>query len=169
MRTTRAISLAALAFLGGCGGCDSCIAKPEDMTLTEPPAPSVAPQVVPRVTADDNDGGIDIDAAVQKAIDAGVTVPFASALPRPKAPMPIGAYQACGVYDGPLCEKTCLKGACRQECDGVECKLSCGGGYCSQLCGANAKCTMTCEGGHCTQACTSPDGCTKECPGGSCT
>ena len=35
--------------------------------------------------------------------------------------MAVGAFQSCGRYDGPLCEKPCPKGNCRQECDGVEC------------------------------------------------
>ena len=100
----------------------------------------------------------------------GVVPMSASQLPRPKAPpkMPLGAFQTCGVYDGPICEMVCKGGNCRQECDGVECVFKCPDGYCSQLCGAEARCKMTCGGGHCVQACAKSEGCTKECTGGDC-
>jgi hypothetical protein len=88
--------------------------------------------------------------------------------PRPKAPMPMGAFQSCGTYDGPLCVKDCKNGACRQECDGVKCELNCADGYCSQLCGLSGDCKLTCKGGHCIQVCARQESCVKECAGGDC-
>jgi hypothetical protein len=169
MRVMRALFLSALGMVTGCGGCDSCFGKaqPGDFDAAAPTTSTVTPATADAAT------GPRVEAA-DAASDAPTTeppsaaVPRASGLPRPKAPMPTGAYQACGVYDGPLCEKTCKKGACRQECEGVECLLTCEGGYCSQLCQGNAKCRMTCVGGHCIQSCTKPEGCIKECAGGSC-
>jgi hypothetical protein len=157
------------ALFAGCNGCDSCFSKaqPGDVVPTATTEPAV-PQTVavdsgPAERPSSTDAGKS-DAA-QAPVEPALTL---SAVPRPKAPMPIGAYQSCGVYDGPLCEKSCPKGNCRQECDGVECQLNCEGGYCSQVCGAEGKCKLTCKGGHCIQACTRKDACIKECAGGSC-
>lgn len=170
MRLTRVLLLSALAMVSGCGGCDSCFgtAQPGDYdgaapvaTTARPLAGDAAPKPVPEAT----DAG---DAAPAPATATTEPVPRASSVPRPKAPMPLGEFQVCGVYDGPRCEKKCPKGACRQECDGVECELSCAAGYCSQLCGASGKCALSCAGGHCVQVCANPEGCVKTCTGGSC-
>jgi hypothetical protein len=163
--------LSPLAMVAGCGGCDSCFGtkQPGDeapstiTTATSTPRAVVAPEAGD-ATEGERDAGN--DAGPEAA--ATEPTPRASGVPRPKAPMPLGAFEVCGVYDGPRCEKSCLKGACRQECDGVECELTCNGGYCSQLCGATGKCVMSCNGGHCVQVCTNPEGCTKSCTGGSC-
>ena len=167
----RALFLSALGLVTGCGGCDSCFGKaaPGDYdatTSTTSQPRAVDPEGTDAATAhrDEPDGASDAGA---NPVDT-TAVPRPSALPRPKSPMPTGAFQACGVYDGPLCQKDCPKGACRQECEGVECLLTCDKGYCSQLCQINAKCRMTCKGGHCVQACTKAEGCVKECEGGSC-
>jgi hypothetical protein len=168
MRFLRTAFFSALALVSGCGSCDSCLIP----HVAEEPAAPVVTSVRPTAQADaapdarEEDAGRDAaPAATAEPVllrDAGVP------LLRPKAPMPVGAYQVCGAYDGPLCEKGCPKGACRQECDGVECLLTCDKGYCSQLCGATGTCTMTCAGGHCIQACTKAADCIKECSGGSC-
>jgi hypothetical protein len=176
MRSTRilrfsAVSALVLAFGGaGCGGCESCFGKasPEDdaalPTSTARPAPTVADAApeAESTTKEPKEAGLDA------APDASEPYLRTASLPRPKAPMPTGAFQSCGRYDGPLCEKKCPNGNCRQECDGVECLLTCEKGYCSQMCGASATCKMTCQGGHCVQSCTKPEGCIKECTGGSC-
>ncbi|HVJ92398.1 MAG TPA: hypothetical protein VM580_21505 [Labilithrix sp.] len=173
MRWLKPILFANLGLFAGCNGCDSCFSKPlpEDVVPTATaPAPSVAP-VAPRTTdaalpverGEDAGGKSDGAAAREEPVVA------LSAVPRPSnAPMPMGAFQACGVYDGPICHKSCPKGNCRQECDGVECTLACEGGYCSQVCGSQGKCLMTCPGGHCVQVCTKIDGCIRECAGGDC-
>ncbi len=151
----------------GCGGCDSCFgtAQPGD------DAAAISTATSRPLTIDATpDATEERDAGNEAASDAAPSepVPRPSSVPRPKAPMPLGEFQVCGVYDGPRCEKKCLKGACRQECDGVDCELACSGGYCSQLCAGSGKCKMTCNGGHCVQVCTNPDGCDKQCAGGSC-
>lgn len=169
MRLTRVLFLSALAMVSGCGGCDSCFgtAQPGDYDATVPLPTTARPLAAA-------DAGPSMPSATDAGSDAGPAeattepVPRPSSVPRPKAPMPLGEFQVCGVYDGPRCEKKCDKGACRQECDGVECELSCKAGYCSQLCGASGKCAMSCAGGHCVQVCTKPEGCIKTCTGGSC-
>jgi len=167
MAWLKKLGLSTLLMVTGCGGCDSCFGNGATVDASSP-TPTASVSVAPKTA----DAGPAEDAATESdagPVDSGkIAIPVMSALPRPKAPMPMGAFQTCGVYDGPLCEKTCLKGACRQECDGIACELSCQGGYCSQLCGATGKCKLSCAGGHCTQACTSPDGCTKTCTGGDC-
>jgi len=168
MSIMRTAFFFALALVSGCGGCDSCIGKPgaEDAA---PESTATAPPVVVAKPDAASDAG-----SVKDAAEASAPMPVTllrdadAPLLRPKAPMPLGAFQSCGVYDGPVCEKKCDKGACRQECDGVECVLTCAGGYCSQLCGIDGKCRMTCTGGHCVQACTKGEDCKKECSGGDC-
>lgn len=170
MRIMKAVSVLALALVSGCGGCESCIGKPG----AEDAGPEPVATTTTTATAKP-DAAVDAGPPRDAAAEAG-PAPTAvnllrdadAPLLRPKAPMPLGAFQSCGVYDGPVCEKKCDKGACRQECDGVECVLTCAGGYCSQLCQIDGKCRMTCAGGHCTQACTKAESCTKECAGGSC-
>ena len=170
MRLSRILLLSApfiVTLAAGCGGCESCFGKPaagDDaaMPITTTTAAPVAVDAAPAPVVVEEKKEAGADAA------ESVPIPRASSLPRPKAPMAVGAFQSCGRYDGPICEKPCPKGNCRQECDGVECLLTCDKGYCSQMCGASAKCRMTCNGGHCIQACTKPDGCVKECAGGSC-
>jgi hypothetical protein len=155
----------------GCGGCDSCFGKAQPGDFDAAPEPTVAIPVQPAtVDAATTARPSEADAASEAGAESpsSTVTPRASGLPRPKSPMPTGAFQACGVYDGPLCEKACKKGACRQECEGVDCLLTCEKGYCSQLCQANATCKMTCQGGHCIQVCTNPKGCIKECSGGDC-
>ncbi len=170
-----ALSLMALA--AGCDGCNSCLSKPaaEDVV---PTAAARAPAfLVVDASAPTEQGPNERDEkAVTSKEDAAsgpvvdeTPVPRAASLPRPKGPMPTGAYQACGRYDGPHCEKGCPNGNCRQECDGVDCSLTCAKGYCSQMCGEAATCRMTCSGGHCIQTCTNSSGCVKECTGGNCT
>lgn len=168
MRLTRLLFLSALALVSGCGGCDSCFSKPsaeDDAAVpitTATPLPAVIADAAPEAAREEpKDAGAEAEAET-------VAIPRASSLPRPKGPMPMGSFQSCGRYDGPLCKKQCPKGNCRQECDGVECLLTCEKGYCSQMCGASATCTMTCQGGHCIQACTKPEGCLTSCAGGSC-
>lgn len=171
MRLLHGIFLLSLGAATGCGGCDSCFGtkQPGDDVPASTPSTAVPLQQPKAIDAGPaepapSDGGARDDAAT-----ASVPVLTLSAVPRPSgAPMPLGAFQSCGVYDGPRCEKTCDKGNCRQECDGVECELLCRGGYCSQLCGPEAKCRMTCPGGHCVQVCTNAEGCIKECTGGDC-
>jgi hypothetical protein len=171
MRSLHAAVFASLGLFSGCGGCDSCFSskEPGDVVPAATPATAPPPTVERRVV--DAAPPVEHDASTSEH-DAGITpVPVLtmSAVPRPSgAPMPMGAFQSCGVYDAPRCEKTCDKGNCRQECDGVECELACTGGYCSQLCGAQATCRMTCNGGHCIQTCTKKDGCIRECAGGDC-
>ena len=168
MRLIRILSVCALGMVAGCGGCDSCFGPAPGDDAATPTATGSSPLVVadgavaPRA---DSDGGSDAG-ATDAAKDAWNSTPLS--VPRPKAPMPIGAYQSCGVYDGPLCTKECANGNCRQDCDGVKCELTCKGGYCSQLCGPAGECKLTCKGGHCVQVCTKPEGCTKECAGGDC-
>jgi hypothetical protein len=173
MRIFRTLLLSSLGLVAGCGGCDSCFGRPEaldDASFPSEPARSAAPRVVdagPAQVEKDASADAPSDSAAATTDAAYLTAP--SAIPRPRsAPMPLGGFQTCGVYDGPLCEKTCPKGNCRQECDGVRCDLSCAAGYCSQLCGAEGTCKMTCNGGHCVQVCAKAEGCTKECAGGSC-
>lgn len=160
--------------MAGCGGCESCVGKPGDFDAE---APVTTATGVKPTAADagvrSGDADAPLDGGKGAVLDAAATprmpVEMASGVPRPKnAPMPVGAYQSCGIYEGPVCERECKNGNCRQECDGVECTLSCNGGYCSQLCGANAKCRFTCNGGHCVQSCAAREGCIKECAGGSC-
>jgi len=173
MRLTRIVFLSSLAaILGGtgCGGCDSCFgtaqpgdydAAPTVATTTQPATPIAAEAGAAAVEGKDAAGEASVAAPTEP-------LPRPSAVPRPKAPMPLGAFQICGNYDGPLCTKDCPGGNCRQECDGVECVLNCPAGYCSQLCGPTGKCKLTCVGGHCVQACTKAEGCIKECSGGAC-
>ena len=169
MRLPRIVFYSSLALVTGCGGCDSCFgtAQPGDYDAT----PITTTTAKPLAAAADAGSAVvePHDAAADATPPAPAEpAPRPSALPRPKAPMPLGAFQICGNYDGPLCTKDCPSGNCRQECDGVECALTCAGGYCSQLCGATGKCKLTCVGGHCVQACTKAEGCTKECSGGNC-
>lgn len=173
MRVMRTAFLIALGLVSGCGGCESCLGNQAIPLDSEPPeSPATTATAAPLARS---------DAAItaQPAEDSGQPAekippaPYmrdAGPLLRPKMPpgMALGTFQTCGVYDGPLCEKKCPKGGCRQECDGVACALMCELGYCSQLCGGAGKCTMTCPGGHCTQACTVATDCTKTCTGGSC-
>jgi hypothetical protein len=173
MNALRTLFVCALASLAGCGGCDACSSRPAGETQ-----PTATTQVGASDSVEDAARALSPEAAAAGA-DAGrndaaataatTVVPLAVSAPaRPRgAPMPIGDFQSCGVYDGPLCTKLCPKGNCRQECDGVDCVLSCSGGYCAQLCGASATCRLTCPGGHCIQVC-SASGCTRECAGGSC-
>lgn len=168
MRLIHLLAVSSLGLVAGCGGCDSCFgvggAGDEAGLATSPP--TLAPAMAEAgATTEPRDAGR--DAAPEPAATAELA-PTASGLARPKAPMALGEFQVCGVYDGPLCERACKKGNCKQECDGVTCALTCAAGYCSQLCGPSAKCKMTCNGGHCIQACTKTEGCTKECAGGSC-
>ncbi len=171
MKLLHGLFLFSLGASAGCGGCDSCFGARQpgdDAVPSAVPTPVASPIVVhKRVDA------APVKEEETKTPDAGAAAPAPiatlSAMPRPSgAPMPIGAFQSCGVYDGPRCEKKCDKGNCRQECDGVECDLTCAGGYCSQLCGPQAACRMTCTGGHCIQVCSSPQGCVRECSGGAC-
>lgn len=172
MRLPRILIPILLATASGCGACDSCFGTKQpgddDLTAPVPAQPSAKPQAVedagePSETTDD--AGKDSSTA-----DSGlVEVPRIAPPPRPSnAPMPLGAFQSCGVYEAPRCERECPKGNCRQECDGVECTLSCNGGYCSQFCGPTGTCRFTCNGGHCIQVCSRADGCIKECGGGDC-
>ena len=170
MRVPRIVFYSSLALVTGCGGCDSCFgtAQPGDYDATAPITTTTAKPLATAADAapaepEERDAGK--EAAAEPAAE-----PFqrAPSLPRPKAPMPLGSFQVCGVYDGPVCTRDCKNGNCRQECDGVECVLTCPAGYCSQLCGAAGKCKMTCVGGHCVQACTKPEDCVKECSGGDC-
>jgi hypothetical protein len=171
MRLIRIVFLSSLAMVTGCGGCDSCFgtAQPGDdasFTTTTATPRAVAPDAgAPDAAPLEHDAGHDAGPAPEPTTQP---VPMMSALPRPKAPMPLGSFEVCGVYDGPKCEKACPKGACREECDGVECDLTCLGGYCSQLCGPSGKCNLSCAGGHCVQVCTREEGCTKDCKGGNC-
>ena len=148
-----------LAWIAGCGGgcdsCDSCSSKPETVEDAGATTVAVAPHEATVPTTDD---AVPEPRATNAApADAGPPFLVASTLPRPSgAPMPMGAVQSCGVYDGPLCQKVCPKGNCRQDCDGVSCVLDCAGGWCSQMCGASGSCTLRCGGGHCIQACTNP-------------
>ena len=170
MRLMSTLFLFALAMTAGCGGCQSCFgtAQPGDDAATTAIAPS-ASAVSPLTKDAAAEASASGDAAADAAsYDGSFLVATDGGVPRPKAPMPLGEFQTCGVYDGPLCQKDCKKGNCRQECDGVGCALTCAGGYCSQLCGATGKCKLSCAGGHCVQVCSSPQDCTKECTGGSC-
>ena len=171
MRSLHLLLIPIFALFAGCNGCDSCFSKAQPGDVV--PTATTSGPALPQSTAPDAGGG----GARSNSSDGGKAdsgSPFAepaltmSAVPRPKAPMPVGAFQSCGVYDGPLCVKDCPKGNCRQECDGVECELTCKGGYCSQLCGGEGKCKLTCAGGHCVQACTHKEACIKECAGGDC-
>lgn len=155
------------ACLFGCGTCGTCDQKqPGDDDAIAPTATGVKPTTK-------KDGGADepAEASTTKSTDAMamfdatpiVGMPILRLPTRP--PIPPGPIQSCGVYDGPLCEKICEKGNCRQDCDGVECTLACPGGYCVQQCGAQAKCRMTCKGGGCMQVCSKQEGCVKECDG----
>jgi len=165
--------LLALGMTAGCGGCESCFGTqtPGDEAGMAPSATTTA--VTPLAKGDaaaeagasNTNGDAGYDAAI---LDASWLVATDGAIPRPKAPMPLGEFQSCSVYDGPLCTKDCKKGNCRQECEGVGCALTCAGGYCSQFCGATGKCKLTCAGGHCVQVCSTAQDCTKECAGGSC-
>jgi hypothetical protein len=170
MRLVHTLFFIALASMAGCGGCDACggtsgnDSKPSSTAPQETVAPIVETPDAAVLARDLSEAGHDAAPAASSA----PVVPLAvSAPPRPHGPMPMGGYQSCGVYDGPLCTKDCPKGNCRQECDGTDCVLSCAGGYCSQLCGASATCRLTCNGGHCIQVCSAP-GCVKTCSGGSC-
>lgn len=163
--------LSGLALVSGCGGCDSCLGAPsaEDAAAVtmepRPPPPLARPDVASDAARDDDAGR---EGAPEAAAEPTPYLRDGGGLPRPKAPMPLGAFVSCGVYDGPACEKACPNGACRQECDGVECVLSCAAGYCSQLCGPTGRCRMTCNGGHCVQVCSNRADCIKECAGGGC-
>jgi hypothetical protein len=175
MRLSRVVfyaSFVSLALGTGCGGCDSCFGTAQpgdyDATTTTATATTTAKPLATAADAsvaapDEHDGGSEAAAAALSE-----PVPHASSLPRPKAPMALGAFQICGNYDGPLCTKECPAGNCRQECDGVDCVLACAAGYCSQLCGENGKCKLTCVGGHCVQVCAKGEDCVKECSGGDC-
>jgi hypothetical protein len=152
---------------GGCDGCGSCSNKSETVEDKSPTTVAVAPREASMPAT--NDVAPEPTATNAAPVDTGPPYLAASVLPRPSgAPMPMGAMQSCGVYDGPLCEKTCPKGNCRQDCDGIRCVLDCAGGWCSQMCGESGTCTLRCGGGHCIQACANPDACTKDCAGGSC-
>ena len=177
----RFVNLRAILFLSllaGCGDCGSCGGDggkaDADPTAAEPD-PVTSPVAIDAGRTATKDAGEEEDAS-SKPADAGSDgntrpeAPLPEPLPRPSgAPMPMGAMQSCGVYDGPLCVKECPKGNCRQECDGVSCELTCKGGWCSQRCGPVGTCKLTCAGGHCVQQCTKQDGCTRECSGGDCT
>ncbi len=170
MRLVPTLFLLALASMAGCGGCDACgSTKAGDLTSTTSPQATTEPVVV-----ETHDSGVKptFDAggdASSASVPTTPVVPLAvSAPPRPRGPMPMGDYQSCGVYDGPLCTKECKNGNCRQECDGTDCVLTCAGGYCSQMCGASGTCRLNCKGGHCVQVCTADTGCIKDCAGGSC-
>jgi hypothetical protein len=169
--------LGLFASASGCGGCESCLGgglRPSDDAAAEPePEESPTPRSVVDAKAPVDAAAEDRDARARgDGGDAAALtredIPAMPSLPRPKAPMPMGGFQSCGVFDAPLCKKDCPKGNCRQECDGVSCELTCKAGWCSQLCGPNAKCAMTCAGGHCVQVCTNADDCTKDCAGGDC-
>jgi hypothetical protein len=170
MRLPRIVFYSSFALVTGCGGCDSCFgtAQPGDYDAT---APTTTTSAKPLATA------ADASAAAPEERDAGkeaAAEPAAdpvlrqTSVARPKAPMPLGPFQVCGVYDGPLCTMECKNGNCRQECDGVDCVLACPAGYCSQLCGEAGKCKLTCVGGHCVQVCSKGEDCVKECSGGDC-
>jgi hypothetical protein len=179
VRSFRWLAVIALGSLAGCGGCDSCFGgsrATEDASAPEPivTAPAtVAPAArdAGRAAHDDEDDAGKNDAGRDAGgeADSGFRPDVPLAVPRPSgAPMAMGAMQSCGVYDGPLCEKQCPKGNCRQECDGVSCVLACRGGWCSQLCGPSGTCKLSCPGGHCTQVCAKAEDCTKDCAGGGC-
>jgi hypothetical protein len=168
MRFSRTVLLSALALVSGCGGCESCLTPQVVVDEAGPATTSVRPSSPADAATDAREADSGRDAAPAATAEPVLLRDAGVPLLRPKAPMALGAYQVCGVYDGPLCEKPCPKGACRQECDGVECLLTCEKGYCSQLCGAAGKCKMTCAGGHCIQACTKANDCIKECSGGGC-
>lgn len=172
MRLPRLVFLSVLGLVSGCGGCDSCFGtkQPGDDDATAPlPVKPVATAASVDDAGDPSAKQRDAGSDAASSSDSGaVEVPRQAAPERPKAPMPKGAFQSCGVYEGPRCERECDKGNCRQECDGVECTLACNGGYCSQFCGPNAVCRFTCKGGHCVQVCSKSDGCIKECAGGHC-
>src|SRR5262245_13118340 len=113
----------------GCGGCDSCFGskEPGDVVPSATPATPLPP-VQPKTV--DAAPPVETAPSARDAAPTPVPVLTMSAVPRPSgAPMPMGAFQSCGVYDGPRCEKACDKGNCRQECDGVDCELACKGGY----------------------------------------
>lgn len=168
-----------LSLLAGCGDCGSCGGDGKSKADADPsatePDPITSPDAIDASLAKRKDAADD-DGGAKKATDAGVDAndpralaPLPEPLARPSgAPMPMGAMQSCGVYDGPLCVKECPKGNCRQECDGVKCELTCKGGWCSQRCGPAGECKMTCAGGHCVQQCQKADGCQRECSGGDC-
>ena len=167
MRCPAYVSLAGLLLLGygtwaSCTTCDWSGASAEGGA---PPSTGGDANAIRSTSTDTND-----DSTKDAGYDSGR--PYLTGPPAPKLtskpPMPSGAIQSCGVYDGPLCQKECSRGNCRQDCDGVSCELSCPGGWCSQLCGEQGKCKMTCSGGHCAQACTKQEGCTKDCTGGDC-
>jgi hypothetical protein len=171
MRLVRLVLFSALGLASGCGGCDSCFGTKQP---GDDDSGTIVRPILPPLHLDDREdasaaeaggGGAARDAAADGS--SAAELPRISPPPRPKAPMPLGEFQSCSVYEK-RCERACPKGACRQECDGVECTLSCKGGYCSQFCGPTATCRFTCEGGHCVQVCSKPDGCIKECAGGDC-
>lgn len=170
------LALFGLASLAGCGGCDSCSGGSRATDDAGAPEPVTTAPVAPLArdagsgrSPEEPDAAADAGHDAGREVDSGFRPDVALAVPRPSgAPMPMGAMQSCGVYDGPLCEKECPKGNCRQECDGVGCVLACKGGWCSQLCGPSAKCKLSCPGGHCVQVCSSAEGCTKDCAGGGC-
>ena len=169
-----------LSLLAGCGDCGSCGGDKQKGTDADPsatePDPYMSPDAIDAALAKRRDAAAaEDDAGKSTKPDAGAEAgsradaPLPDPLPRPTgAPMPMGALQACGVYDGPLCVKECPKGNCRQECDGVKCELTCKGGWCSQRCGPAGTCKLTCAGGHCAQQCQKADGCSRECSGGDC-
>src|SRR5262245_17698475 len=94
-----------LASIAGCGGrcdsCDSCSSKPETVESAGPTPVAVAPH---EATLPTTDAAIPEPRATNAApADAGLPFLVASTLPRPSgAPMPMGAVQSCGVYDGRL-------------------------------------------------------------------
>src|SRR3972149_3609448 len=103
MRVMRALFLSALGMVTGCGGCDSCFGKaaPGDYDATTPTSPLVtAVEAGAEAAAAHRDEDAGSDAGTPTPSTSAV--PRASGLPRPKSPMPMGAFQACGVYDGPL-------------------------------------------------------------------
>ena len=173
MRLTRMSAASLLVFVVGCSnGCDTCVAREGDFdagSIAIDNTARVAPSVSVSASASATPPG-PADAGKDAQAQENNTPPAAvSLVPRPRgAPMPLGATQSCGVYDGPLCTKECTKGNCRQECDGVECNLECRGGYCSQVCGTQATCKLSGPGGHCVQVCMKAEGCTKDCRGGGC-
>lgn len=168
MRVMRIVFVSALVMVTGCGGCDSCFGTAQPGDDAAATTSTTSPRALPRDDAGDASAD-ELDASRDASPEAAQEYPARDGgVPRPKAPMPLGDFQVCGVYDGPKCEKACLKGNCRQECDGVECELTCNGGWCSQLCGPSGKCKLTCNGGHCVQVCTRPEDCVKVCPQANC-
>ena len=106
LRQYRSIALVVpFLLLGGCGGCDSCFstAEPHDAM------PMTSPHALATAVAEAAVAMPEPDAGMEASSDAAVSNKDATAIPiptvaRPKAPMPLGAFQTCGKYDAPLCE-----------------------------------------------------------------